>query len=256
MGGIFGSSSRSSQTSTTKPALPDWMKGLIWKDPNSIIGQMTAAQGGGIPTISQLYGGIPQQGVTGLTDQENQFINAFQQMGANAGALNPAQQQAFDTYSRFASGDINASPAVQQAKEVFNTIVAPRVQQSANLAGLGRSGAASEALSRAGAEMVLPIIQQAREQALYAGMAQSQLGAQQYQQQVQNLANALSASGMPREQQQAILDAIFNQAQQKFGFGAGVQLLPFQLLGGMIGSKTSGGGSTKTTPGLAGLFGL
>ncbi len=131
------------------------------------------ALGGKLPTAGQggvqgAYGALGQAGQ--MFGQSGQLNPLYQQMVSGAGALGqlPGQtQEAMDMYrqlpgiaGRQVTGENVANdPAIKAANDKFMEVMAPMIKDSAGLAGLGRSGVMTNALSSQQAQTLLPLIQ-------------------------------------------------------------------------------------------------
>lgn len=205
------------------------------------------------PNLTALYQNYPQLNVPGIDPTQQNVLNQLVQTGQN----NPEIQAALAQLQQLTSGPIGSSPATQAGMQAFQQLEAPIIGQQSALRGTAGGGQAIEALGQGATAAALPLIQ--------TEIANRQAAVQQYgqlgQQQMQQLALALEASGLPREialeQAQAIMQRQMGQQQMAFG----LQTLPLDLLGsisiGQQGTSTpSGLDITKNiTGGLASILG-
>lgn len=231
------------QTSkTTSPQIPPYLLPILGSSSTDL---MSALNGGTIPSLAGLFGGVPGLSVPGLTGQQTTDINALQGLGQSGGVF-PFENQAaqWTTQARNQMGQI-ADPNV--AKQAFEQFASPEVMQQSALAGQANSGAVPYALSQA----AIPFELQNQQTELAA--AQGQLGAAQQlgglgqtqlSNQMNELTTALQAAGMPRDVAQQLAESQFNQQQQQWGFGKDLRTFPFSLYG-----PTIGGGSTSVSTG-------
>jgi hypothetical protein len=233
----FGGGSQQ-QNQTTQPNLPP----AAQEDMSQSLQQLYQALSGGTPTLTQLYQQFPELGVAPLNAGQQFDISQFQNQAGNPFALNPQEQAAASTYGQLATGQ-GMGNAVQQAQNYMNQIATPTVLSEQALAGRGDSGAASEALANAGASIALPLTQlQAQEtQAGAGGLAG--LGQTSFQQGMTNLQNALTASGIPQQEAQAILQALYQKQMGQTNLGLGISGTGLGWVPLATGSSTSGGSS-------------
>ena len=192
-----------STTNQSGPFMPTWLRKLLGSDSK----QWQQAIGG-LPSISQLYGMVPQQGVAPLTGTQNSLINTI---SGQTGALNSAEQGAQGQYNQFL-GQNGPSAATRAEMQQFNDLQAPAILQQAGLMGQGNSGAALSALAQGQESAAVPFLQQDEQNKMSAAQGLQGLGAQQYSQQTQDLQNALQAAGMPQQIAQQQADALFSAA--------------------------------------------
>ena len=231
----MGSGSDTSQ-STSNVGVPAWLKPLL-KDEAS---QYKNAQAG-LPSLTSLFGMVPQQGTAPFSAQQDQLIN---QISGLNGAPNSAELAAQGQYNQFL-GQNGPSAATQAEIQQFNTLQAPEILQQSALMGQGNSGAALSALSQGQESALVPFLQQDTQNKMSAAGGLESLGGQYYNQQTQDLQNALTAAGMPQELAQQQANALYQQLEQQFQYAQGVQQQPFSLLQSAIGG---GGSTTVNTP--------
>lgn len=236
----MGSGSTQQSGNQSAPHVPEWQQPLY----KNTASQWEQAQGG-LPNISQLYSDIPLLNIPGLNSGQLGAIGQFQSMGQNPGQLNQSEQNAFNTLSSFAGSAGQPSAATQAEMKEFAALQAPLVQSQSALAGQGNSGAGTEALALSQEQAAVPFLQQDQANSLSAAGGLSQLGGQQYGQSVENITNALQASGMQYDVAQQQAQALYNQQQQQQQFGQQVQMGPQSQFPGMWGGGFS---SQSVTP--------
>jgi hypothetical protein len=111
-------------------------------------------RGGGAPAFA---GAMPD--IFSMTGDESRFRGQ---------AMNQAGTPGMGTQDWLTSSMQMVSPA---AGSLLSNITAPAIQNQMSLAGLGRSGAGTEALARAGMEMALPMAMQLSQQMPQADIA-------------------------------------------------------------------------------------
>lgn len=233
----MGGGGDTSQSNTSQPHIPAGLIPYFQQGEQQLIGAQ-----GNLPDISQLYAQIPELQVPGLEGAQTGLIGQFENLGNQYGAsggANPLQQQAGSSLSNFLDQGGQPSAATQQAEKNFSTFQAPQIQQSANLAGLGNSGAALEAEAEGSAQAAVPFLQADQTNQLNAAGQMGQLGGQEFGQQQTALTSALQAAGMPYQIAEQQAQALFNQQQQKQQFGQQVQFGPSQLFPNVIGGGSS-----------------
>jgi len=216
------------QTTTTRPA--PWMWGTF-TGPSGIQTQLSGAQAG-FPSLLGLPETIPTLDIPGLTPEQQTLI---QQLSA-AGTASPDLAAARDQLAQLTGGPVGSSPATQAGMQAFEQLVAPQILQQQALQGTAGGGAALEALGQGATAAAVPLIQQEianREQAV------GQYGALG-QQQMQQLAMALEAQGLPREVAQQQAQAMYDQLQQRFQFESGIQTWPLGMMSGFGSQETHG----------------
>lgn len=182
------------------------------------------------PDLYNQAGNVPGLDVSSLSPTEMDLINQIVGLGQN----NPDMAAARGELSALTSGPIGSSPLTAAGMKAFTDITAPQVMQAQALQGTASGGAATEAMANAASAAALPLIQQEIGQREAAVGQYSALGNQQMSQ----LADALVASGMPRDVANQKAQALFNQQQQKWQYLTGLQTMPLSLMGRMIGTKS------------------
>ena len=232
MGG-GGQQQGGSGTSNSRVSIPPYLQGLKGWEQNALK-QMMSAQGG-LPSISDLYGQIPQQGVAPLTDAQLGTISQYE--GLNSGP-NASESTALGTLSDYATRPISQDPAVQAAQQQWGSIGGPQQAQQNALSGTANSGAAQEAQAIGARATELPAIQGAESQQLGAANSLFGAGNALNTQQLNTMAAQLQAEGIPQQEAQQIANSLFQQQQQKFQYASGVQQQPLGLLPSLLGSKS------------------
>lgn len=237
---VGGSSGSSSSSSTSTPTLPSELRGILGgRNPyGSNIAQMLRQTLGELPNPGQYINNMPLQGVAPLTDSQNTDIGNFQNIVSSPDMLNPEQEAAYQTYQTLASG---VNPAVQYGQKVFNDMVAPTVSSQMALAGLGNSGALGENLAMAGEQMALPMAQQGYNMMATGAQGEAQMGSAA----ISNLSNALQAAGIPQQEAQSILNALYQQGMNKTQAGLGLEGNIANWLPALIGNQTNTSGSNS-----------
>lgn len=210
-------------TQTTKaspPTIPPFLRGILGQEATSYLSAMQ-----NLPSIQQLFGTVPQLNVPGITGGQQADINAIQR---GQPLLTPQQQQAAGMMKQI------ADPTAE--KQAFEQFATPEVMQQAALMGQGTSGAADYALAQA----AIPYQLQAQQTELGAAQGLAGIG----QQGLAQMVTALEAQGIPRDIALQKAQALFDQQQQRWGFGKDIQTNPFSLFG-----PTIGGGSTSVSMG-------
>lgn len=213
--------------STTQTIIPAQTQQVI----DRAIQQLGGAQTG-MPDILALASQIPGLQVPGLDPTQQSILNQL----VTSGTTSPDLAQARAQLAQLTGGPIGSSPATQAGMQAFQQLSAPIIEQQSALRGTAGGGQAIEALGQGATQAAIPLIQQEianREQAVGQ---YGQLGGQQMQQ----LAMALEASGLPREVALEQAQALYNQQQQKFGYETGIQTYPLQLIPSTFGTKTHG----------------
>ncbi|TAK94600.1 hypothetical protein EPO05_06155 [Patescibacteria group bacterium] len=164
-----------------------------------------------------------------MTPEQQQLLQSMIGEGTTAPQLQAAQNQ----LQQLTQGPIGSSPATQAGMEAFQQLTLPSIMQTAALQGNAAGGAAIEGAQQGASAAALPLIQQEiqnREAAVgqYGGLQQAQM---------QALAQAFEASGLPREVALEQAQAAYDKAQQAFGIESGVQMLPLQMLGDFLGKS-------------------
>lgn len=231
--------SQSGSSTQSRPTGPPWLM-KYFKN----IGGDYAKGMQNLPDITGLYGGVPLLGTAGLTDQQNQDIQGFQNnIGPNA-----AQNQAAGGFENFLGQNGQPSTATQAALKEFNDLQAPEIQSQAALQGLGTSGASLAALAQGQEQALVPFMQQDLQNQLSAAGGLGQLGGQEANQMQTQLQNALAAAGMPQQIQQEIMQNLFNQGQQKWNFAQGIQTGGAAQFPSLIGGGSTTSQSSSSQP--------
>ena len=211
---------------------------------NQSVKQWLAAEGG-LPSIGQLYGSIPELNVPNLTPDQLAAISGFEGMpqGPNA-----QEQAALSSLGQFTPGANGISPLTAATQAQFNQSTLPTLENTAANMGQGNSGALLEAVQNGQVNALVPELTAQNQQQLQAAQATGNIGSTIYNQDVTNLTNSLQAAGLPYEVAQQQAQSYFNQQQQKQQFGQEVQMGPFQQIPSLFGSSTSvttGSGGSK-----------
>ena len=230
-----GTTNTSQQQSS--PHVPAWMRPMLRGEESQYQNAM-----GSLPSLSALYGQIPQQGTAPFSSQQNALIG---QISGLSGQPNAAEQSAQNQYNQFLAPGGGESQASQAEMNLLQTQEDPMLMSQASLMGQGNSGAALQSLAQANQAALLPILQQGTQNQLKAASGLQGLGGQEYSQQTQDLQNALQAAGMPQQLAQQQANNLFNQLQQQVQYAQGVQQGPFSMLGQLIGG---GSGTSVTVP--------
>lgn len=210
--------------------IPSYLQPIL-TGPTGAFPQFQAAQGA-LPSLTALGTGAPQMDIPGLTPDQQAQINAILQTGSTSPDLMAARQQ----LQALTSGPIGSSPATLAGMQAFQHLVAPQVMQAEALQGRAGGGAALEAMSQASTQAALPLIQNelAQRQAAvgqYTGLQQAQLN---------SLAAALEAAGMPREVALQQAQAAFNKANANYQFQSNLQSAPLNLMNSLLGQHSTG----------------
>ena len=128
-----------------------------------------------------------------------------------AGSGNTDVSNAEGLLSGLTSGPIGSSPDTLAAMRAYSQNVAPTIASSIGASGGGRGGELTAALTQGQTSAYVPLLNQEisnRENAIgqYGGLNAEKQG---------NIQAALTAAGMPQQIQQDILNAAFNQQQNK-----------------------------------------
>lgn len=233
----MGGGSDSSQTSSNKVTIPQWLKPLLTHGASQEFAAM-----GNLPSLSALYGMVPQQGVAPLTSAQLGTIGQYQ--GLNTGA-NAPENAALGTLGNYAGGAIGQDPATQAALAQFGAQTAPAIAQNAALQGQGNSGAALEAQAMGRSSVLAPFLENAQNQQLSAANAQFGAGNTLNNQTLNTLQAQLQAEGIPQEQAQQVANALYQQQSQQFNYAQGIQNFPLTLFGNTMGSTGTSSGSTS-----------
>lgn len=184
----------------------------------------------GAPDILSLLANSPGMNIPGLDPGQT----AAMQNLITAGTSNPDLAAARAQLEALTSGPIGSSPATQAGMQAYEDIQAPQIATDSALRGTAGGGQALEASALGREAAAVPLIQQ-EIQNREAGVGQSMgIG----QQQMQSLAMALEASGLPREVALQQAQAMFDQAQQRFQAELGLQTYPLQWVPGLTGQTS------------------
>ena len=218
-------SSHSSGTSTTRTDIPSYI------DPTfqNVFGQYGAATEQ-FPTLSQIPGAMPTLNIPDLTPEQQQQIQSIIAAGGSSPDLAAARQQ----LQQLTSGPIGSSPTTQAAMAAYRDYGVPTILQEASLGGRGTSGAALAALTQGEQQALVPLLQQEIQNRQNAVGQYGQLQGEQ----VQSLAAALEAAGLPREVAQQRAQAEYERKQQQLQFETGIQSLPLQTIPSLLGHTT------------------
>lgn len=148
-------------------------------DPNTL--RVNAARANELDAAIGATGGIgslikPRMDLVSPTGQEQSFLNRLMGMSGTSAAkgISPFETQGFGALK-----GIYDAPFHDIISQGVNTMMkgtAPTVVNNLTAAGLGRSGAVGEALAGAGANMTLPLLQQAAQNRLGAAQSMGQMG--------------------------------------------------------------------------------
>lgn len=243
MGG--GPSQSGSSSSSNRVTVPPWLQPYLKQYEQGGIQQALGAQGS-LPSISQLYGDVPQQGVAPLTSSQLGTISGYE--GLNTGP-NAAESTGLGTLSGYATNPIAQDPAVQAAQQQYGQIGGPQQAQANALQGTGNSGAAQEAQAIGARATELPVIQGAEAQQLGAGNQLFGAGSNLNTQTLNTMAAQLQAEGIPQQEAQQIANALYQQQQQKFQYASGVQQQPLGMIPSLLGSNSVSLQSGSSSPG-------
>lgn len=213
---------RTSGTSTESVVIPPGLQDYF----SGAFSGITQA-GQDFPSISQLPGAVPLLNVPGLTPEQQNVINMLYGTGTAPADLSAARAQ----LQQLTGGPIGSSPATQAGMQAFQELTLPSLMQTAALQGNASGGAALEAAQQGATAAAVPLIQQE--------IANRQAAVGQYgnlqQQQMQSLAAALEASGIPRDVAMQQAQAQFQKAMQGFGIEQQVQMTPLDIITSLLG---------------------
>lgn len=185
-----------------------------------------------LPDLTQIYQGMPQLNVPGLDPTQLSLLGQLTSTGADNPDLAAARAQ----LAQLTGGPIGSSPATQAGMQAFEQQIAPIITQQSALRGTAGGGQAIEALGQGATAAALPLIQEEIKAREAAVGQYGQLG----QEQVNQIAMALEASGLPREVALEQAQALFQRQQQQSKFATGIQTFPLQYLGQLgMGGRTS-----------------
>lgn len=175
---------------------------------------------------------------------------------------NSYETQAADIYGNLAKGP---NTAVPYGQNVLNSLITPTINSQATLSGLGNSGAANENIALAGEQMALPMAEQGLNLEASAasglaglggqvtgeklaaagqlgGLAETQAGGEAAlgPQAQANLQQALVAAGMPQQNAQQVLNALYQRSIGQTQLGVGAQQTLMNWLLGLTGRTSTG----------------
>lgn len=201
------------------------------------------------PQLAGLLNANPEQ-IAPLTTGESQDINTIQN-NANANPTTPEEQQALALLDQSTSGAVGTDPATQAAFRTFNQNVAPTIAGAIGDTTGGRGGGLAAALSQADTSAAAPLLAQDTANRTAAAGEYANIGNTVASRQMQNLQTALAASGLPREIQQSIYEAQYNDFLRRQGLITQATLGPASQFGGQAGGQNAQQQQTST-PGLFG----
>lgn len=215
MGSSQGSGSQSGFTS--RPEVPAWLRPYY----KGTASQLEQAQSQ-LPSISQLYGMIPELGTAGMTDTQSGLLGQFQDQANNP--TNAAESQAGAGYGNFLGGS-NGDPSGATQAEInqFSQLQAPQINQQSALMGQGNSGAALTALAQGQESALVPFLQQGEQNQLTAAGGLANLGGQEFNNQQNALNSSWQAQQLPQQLAQEQLQNQYNQQEQQLQFAQGIQ---------------------------------
>src|ERR1700677_5376408 len=201
-------SSRGQNVGGNKVTIPNFLQPYLKQSEQGALGQETQAQGG-LPSIEALYGDIPQQGVAGLTPQQQASISAYG--GLNNGAANSYETAGLGTLGSYAGGTPGNDPASIAALQDFGQITSPQIAQNAALQGQGNSGAAIEGQAIGQSSMLAPFLENAESNQTGAANSLNTGGQAQNTQALNTLAAQLQAQGLSQQEAQQVANSIYGQ---------------------------------------------
>lgn len=185
----------------------------------------------GAPDILSFYQNVPGLNVPGLDPTQTATLNQLVGTGTNNADLANARAQ----IAALSGGPIGSSPVTQQAMQAYRELSAPLIEQQSALRGTAGGGQAIEALGQGQTAALVPFLEQEVQNKSQAVGQTLQIE----QQNMQNLAMALEAAGLPREVALEQAQAAFQQKQQQWQTGLGLQTYPFQYWGpAALGSRS------------------
>ena len=219
----------SSATKSSPPTIPGWLKPLL--------GQVTGDYSGfgSMDSLWNEYLNMPQEGTAGIPGGGKQDIGYLQGVANDPTHLTSAEQEAQKNYESFLDQAGKPSEATQAELGLFQSELAPQINQQAELMGQGNSGAALAATDRGMTEAMVPFMQSDLQNQLAASQGMTNLG----QLQEGNIQNAMQGQEWRQQTNQKGLDALFNRLMSREKLGTGVLSQPFGLLGSTIGGGTS-----------------
>lgn len=201
--------------------------------------QQFASAQGAFPSLAQYPGMTPLLNIANLTPEQQALIQQIQGQGAASPQLQAAGQQ----LQQLTSGPIGSSPLTQEAMKAYEQQVVPSLIQQESAAGRGSGGAALESVAQGTQQAMIPLLQQE--------IQNREAAVNQYQQlqqsQIQSLAAALEAAGMPRDVALQQAAAQYQQQQQALQFQEMISTLPLNLLPQLLGKQVTGRMESHTT---------
>lgn len=246
MGGGPSQNQNGNTITQNRVFVPPALRKQLWPLEQGALGQELQAQGG-LPSIEQLYGQVPLQGVAPLTGAQLGTISNYEGLGN--GGPNAYESGGIGTLQNYASGGIGQDPATQAALNQYSQLTAPQIQQQASLQGAGNSGAALEAGALGRTAALTPLLQQGEANQLSAGEQLYGAGAGINSQQLNDMAAQLEAEGLPQQEAQNIANSHFQQQQQRFQYANGVQQQPLGLIPSLLGNASASFSSGTSTTG-------
>lgn len=213
---------------TSKPIYEQRVGDILGEYENQ---QLGAQQG--LPDISSLASNVPGLNVPGMDPNQQSFLQQLQANASNSSDMAAARAQ----LGELTSGPVGSSPATQAGMKAYYDLVQPRIESQSALRGTAGGGQGLEALSLGAEQAAVPLIQQEISDRGAAVGQYAALGNQQQQQ----LAQALEASGLPREVALQQAEAAFSQQQQQFQTQMGVQEQPASWIPATFGQNSTSG---------------
>jgi hypothetical protein len=238
-------SSGSSQTSN-RVYVPKWLRSDIQGTVTGAEGQEQAAQSG-LPSISALYGQIPDEGVAPLTSAQLGTINNYTALGT--GGPNAAETAGLGTLGQYANGPIGSDPAVTAANQAYSQLTGPAAASASALQGQGNSGAAQEAQALGRSSTLQSALNTAEGNQLSAGEQLFGAGQGLSNQSLETMAAQLQAEGLPQQTAQQIATNLYTQQQQQVQYASGVQQQPLGIVPSLLGSNSTTVQTGTTTQG-------
>lgn len=222
----------SSDTKQGSPTIPGWLKPLL--------GQTTADYSGfgSMDNFWNEYANMPTMGTAGIPQGGLNDIGTMQQWAQSPGGLNPEEQAAAGNYDQFLGQAGKPSEATQAELGLFQSQLAPQINQQSELMGQGNSGAALEAQATGMQQAMVPFEQQDLQNQLTASQGLGQLG----QLGAENVQNAMGGQQWKQQTSQEADQNLYNMLMNREQLGTSVLGQPFGLL-----SQAIGGGSTVQT---------
>lgn len=231
---------------SNKVSVPKWLQSGIQGTVTGAEGQESAAQGS-LPSISALYGMIPDEGTAPLTSAQLGTIGNYTALGT--GGANPTEQAGIGTLSQYANGPIGSDPAVTAANQAYSQLTGPAAASASALQGQGNSGAAQEAQALGRSSTLQSALNTAETNQLSAGGQLFGAGQGLSNQSLETMAAQLQAEGLPQQTAQQIATNLYNQQNQQVQYASGVQQQPLSIVPSLLGSNTSTIQSGTTTQG-------